>query len=549
MVEPTTSDNGPALPEPLEVGDEVSHDEVLYRVVDVEPATAHERRYRVVRDGSPDEPLWLRHRLAGQARAFAVEVNFLSRLHEPRRVHLFPVVVDQFEVDEGRFLLLDRVFGESLGEARDALRDDLERRGQELALTLEQALLAVSKVHRAGFVVTDLTPESFVRAGDGRVQLVHLSAMTRRGTAPKQLHRTPYTAPELETGVLVDERVDLWAMGAILASILFEEPLDDDRDIARYVQQQGLIRPVFTQLLQGSLTGREERFLTVDEMRILVYQLKNELARFTRPAAAMSSTVGISRHRYINEDSAGFQEVSVQYQSRPQHLGFYCVADGMGGHELGERASQLSVLGALQAFRQISQEIPFDRLREGLAAFALTVGRAASEVVCGGAAQLPGGARMGTTFTGVLVLNNKIATSHVGDSRAVLIRGGEMTALTLDHSLVASLVRVGQMTEEEAAISEDKNVLVRCIDARVPMDESGFDSLAAVGYEDAQLTVHSGDKVILFSDGVWGVLEDETLLELATSEDNPQRLADRIVDEALTAGSNDNATVLVIAWS
>ena len=532
------------LPEPFEVDSCFEYQDKTYKVVEKLGESDFERRYRAsVNEGEAN--LCLLQRLKnGEATVFENEIDCLTRIHEEQRVHLLPIVVANFEQEDSELLVLEQLFAAPLQEHWGELSEP-----KTLALCFEQVFLAISKVHQTGFVLGDVSPDSFVRTEDARVQLVSISNVTRRGTPVRNFIEAVYKPPELGVDTVVDERTDIFSAGALLAAAHLKHPFENGEDVGKTVADARILEPVITQLYRGSVGARENRFLSIDEMRALLYQLKNEQARFPRPNAAMSSTVGISQHRYINEDSAGFNELGVQYQSRPQHLGFYCVADGMGGHELGERASQLAVLGALQAFRQITQEVPFDRLQHAMPGFGLAVGRAASEVVCSGAEQFPGGARMGTTFTGVLIINDELAVSHVGDSRAILIRDGKATALTLDHSLVASLVRVGQMTEEEAAESEERNVLVRCVDARVPMDETGFDSLAAVGYEDGRLLLREGDTVVITSDGVWGVLNNERMIEIVGSHTGSQAIADGIVRSALESGSDDNSTALVVTWA
>lgn len=526
----------------LQVGLEIAGVEGTYRVLAAAGGSHGERRYRVARVGT-DEELELRQRDASD-RAFNVDAECLGRIHSERRVVLLPRLVERLEYDGSDVLVVERLFAPPLRESWDELSSPEAR-----SLCFEQIFLTLSKLHQAGFMATRLTPDAFVRNDAGDVQLVDLSCLRRRGQVVGDATPCPWLPPELKPHSPVDERTDIFGAGALFAGAYLGTLFADGDDVMRTVGEKSPMTPVVTQLLRGSLAPREGRFLSVDEMRVLLYQLKNEQARFPRPSAAICSTVGVSQHRYINEDSAGFNELGVQYQSRPQHLGFYCVADGMGGHELGERASQLAVLGSLQAFRQITQEVPFDRLKDAMTEFALSIGRAASEIVCSGAEQFPGGSRMGTTFTGVLVINDELAVTHVGDSRALLVRGGKLQALTLDHSLVASLVRVGQMTEEEAATSDERNVLVRCIDARVPMDESGFDSLAAAGFDSGRITAEVGDVVLIMSDGVWGALSDARILELVGEGGGAQALCDRIVYTAIAEGSDDNSTALVITWA
>jgi protein phosphatase len=537
-------EHGASRPKPLDVGDTVGEDDATVVVLEVEKPTDEEQRYRVSLKGDPEgRPLWLRHRAKETVAEFEAKVECLARVHETRRVCLLPALVARFSRENDEFLLLDRLFAPSLEAQWSELTDK-----KELALCFEQMLLVVSKIHRAGYVLTDLQPSSFVRNEAGDLHLVELESLTRRGTAPKRVEASAYTAPELSEESGADDRSDIFSLGAILASAYHGKRYTTGFGPSELVDANPLLVPGITQLLNGSVTELANRFRSVDEMRMLLYQLKNEQARFPRPMTAISSTVGVSRHRHINEDSAGYQEVGVQYQSRPQHVGFYCVADGMGGHELGERASQLAVLGALQAFRHLTQEISFDQLWQAMPDIALRIGRAASEIVCTGAEQFPGDVHMGTTFTGVFIINDELSVAHVGDSRGVLYRKGSLKPLTLDHSLVASLVRVGQMTEEEAAVSGERNVLVRCIDGRMVIDERGFDSLAAIEIDSERISLEVGDVVILMSDGVWGVLPDPKLLALVAQGGGPQATADRIVRGALEAGSDDNATALVLCW-
>lgn len=536
--------NKPDLPDVLEIGQEISCEEQEYRVVEGLDPLGVARCYRVTLLPDAEEEMKLFHCIVSPDQPGLDPIlNCLEKIHSKQRVVQLPVVVAHEVQEDAEYLVLDQIDGSNLEDVWSELADP-----HELSLCFEQIFLCVSKVHRAGYVVGNLKPSSFCQDDDGGLQLVDLSTLTERGFRPDWIEESPYLDPNLSFDSPVFEQSDIYSVGAIFLAAYRCELLNEGADILKLVDEVGDHTPVVTQLLQASLNADEARFVAIDEMRVLLYQLKNEQSCFPRPTAAVSSTVGVSRHRYINEDSAGFQEIAVQYQSRPQYIGCFCVADGMGGHELGERASQLAVLGALQAFRQLVQDVPFDRLVSDLPNYALQIGRIASEVVSSGASQFAGGAHMGTTFTGVLVVNDTLAMTHVGDSRGILVRDGRLTHLTLDHSLVASLVRAGQMTEEEAAKSDERNVLVRCIDARMPLDEGGFDGLHAIGHSDGRLRMCSGDRIVLMSDGVWGVLSDEDITDVVRSAAAPQKIADRMVEAAISNGSDDNATVMVLCW-
>ncbi|MBN1946486.1 MAG: protein phosphatase 2C domain-containing protein [Bradymonadales bacterium] len=534
-----------ALPVSLQPGEELTWDGQIYRVVVEEPATSAERRYQVCSAEEPDRLLWLRHRLTVEPECgFSEELACLQRLHEEHPFYLVPRVIGHQSGPNDEMLLMERSFGSTLGERFGELSDKVL-----LALCLEQVLLAVSKVHQVGYVITDLSPDSFVWPETGLIQLVELTHITPLGSPPIGYLPCPYQAPELTADTPVDELHDIFALGVIFAPVLLGRELAEGTDYLALARECDLVEPVVSQLICGALADRSRRFDSVEEMRTLVYQLKNEQVCISRPIAASASTVGVCRHRYINEDSAGYQELCFQYQSRPYYLGFFCVADGMGGHEQGERASQLAVLGALQAFRQLIQGFSLDFIVDKLPSVALTIGRFASEVVTAGATQVGNTIpRMGTTFTGILVVNDEIGLVHVGDSRALLIREGELTQLSLDHSLVAALVRVGQLDDDEAEGLNGRNILIRCIDATAPMFESDFDGLAAIGQKEGRMKIHSGDRIVLITDGVWGALNAESLRTLAAHGSQPQEIADRIVRAAIEAGGDDNATALVVMW-
>ncbi|MDD2858706.1 MAG: protein phosphatase 2C domain-containing protein [Candidatus Nanopelagicales bacterium] len=200
------------------------------------------------------------------------------------------------------------------------------------------------------------------------------------------------------------------------------------------------------------------------------------------------------------------------------------VADGMGGHAAGELASATAV--AMLA--ELDASPPADPLT----AMADVVDRIGSTLVdlVQEDVEVEG---MGTTVTGIYWLGERIAIVHVGDSRAYLLRDGELVQLTHDHTYVQTLVDSGQISEEEAATHPRRSLLMRALDGISPVE-------ADLSVREARV----GDRLLLCSDGLSGVLTGEEIHTLlATGE--PTGCVTRLVDRALEHGAPDNVTVVV----
>jgi serine/threonine protein phosphatase PrpC len=208
-------------------------------------------------------------------------------------------------------------------------------------------------------------------------------------------------------------------------------------------------------------------------------------------------------------------------------LSLYAVADGMGGHAAGERASKMALerlvnvvakgadrTDALQALREAAQSA-------GAAIFAA----AQSDEEMHG---------MGTTLTTLWFQRGRAYLAHVGDSRAYLYRDGRVQQLSDDHSWVSEQVRAGMMTEDEAKESKFRHIITRSV---------GFE--AEVQVDGAAIPVQPGDCFVLCSDGLSNYLEGDELARVLQSRfyrDVPRLL----VDLANDRGGDDNVTVVVI---
>lgn len=211
------------------------------------------------------------------------------------------------------------------------------------------------------------------------------------------------------------------------------------------------------------------------------------------------------------------------------HLGFCAVADGVGGNAAGEVASRMAIdvvvsaLEAAAARESLCAPVLLHALQE-----ANTAVRAEGE-------RNQARAGMGTTFTGLLVLNQRAFIVHVGDSRAYLLRQGRLHPLTNDHTLVNTYVQAGVMTREDAAKSHIRNLIVRAV---------GLDD--TMNAEARSLSIQSGDTFLLASDGLHGVVDDADIEATLTRERDLTRAATRLVEHANDAGGPDNITVVTM---
>ena len=139
----------------------------------------------------------------------------------------------------------------------------------------------------------------------------------------------------------------------------------------------------------------------------------------------------------------------------------------------------------------------------------------------------------GTTLVGVVLSNAQVRVANVGDSRAYVLRGPHLVAVTQDHSVVAEQVRLGNVDADQADLLPGRNLLTRAVSGA--RSEADFFDLA----------VAPGDIMMLCSDGLWGVLPDQTIHELLSQDHPAQDIANTLCDAALKAGSTDNVTVVV----
>src|SRR6516162_1281708 len=227
---------------------------------------------------------------------------------------------------------------------------------------------------------------------------------------------------------------------------------------------------------------------------------------------AVRSDVGLLREG--NEDSA---------YAGPHLL---AVADGMGGHAAGEVASSATIT----AIASLDTEPPGEDLVSTLADAVASANMRLQELIISD----PSVEGMGTTLTALLWSDGQAALCHIGDSRAYLLRNGQFYQITHDHTLVQSLVDEGKITEDDVATHPHRSLLLRALDGRTMADPD--------------LSTHetmAGDRYLLCSDGLSGVVTEQTLHQTLGSVWDPEKAALQLIELAIRGGGPDNITCIV----
>jgi len=239
--------------------------------------------------------------------------------------------------------------------------------------------------------------------------------------------------------------------------------------------------------------------------------------------------------RALQSRQSSLDEPDVRFSTPQGYL--FLVADGVGGHAGGEKASALAV-NTVESFildtLNWCARLQSDNGNEVLADFQRALVRADARLIQE-ARQRPELRGMATTMTLAYAVNNELFIAHVGDSRCYLLRGTVFYRLTKDHTLVDEMVRQGVIKPEDAAHHRLRHVVTNVV--------GGNDQ--GVRVEMHRLPLESGDRLLLCSDGLTEMIADQEILSLLTADEDPADACEKLVDRANEAGGKDNVTVVV----
>ncbi|TXD34118.1 serine/threonine-protein phosphatase [Lujinxingia vulgaris] len=328
-----------------------------------------------------------------------------------------------------------------------------------------------------------------------------------------------------------------------------------DRNALRDV---GLTHPALPQLLAGCVTPYGDlAYRHTDELIGGLTHLRTELTRPLQLEVASRSTQGNYLFRQNNQDSCGHILLDTVCDSQTHRIGFFCVADGIGGIQDGAAASTAAVRAACAAFMRAWEHAPPRDILHAPTELARAIARVTSQHLALYGEFSPDQNRGGTTFTGLVIAGDHAGLCHVGDSRAWLLRDQHLIPLSEDHTL-ANIFKKLDHAPSPAERDASHRTIARFLSTGTELDDARIDTFRndlpdLLNQPDLHahgLRLRDGDLLILTTDGAHGELSDKDLHSLAlTHYDAPHALCDAIVNNALSRVGKDNSTAMAIRLS
>jgi serine/threonine protein phosphatase PrpC len=262
--------------------------------------------------------------------------------------------------------------------------------------------------------------------------------------------------------------------------------------------------------------------------------LHNKEVRYDLKQLVAASGQSVGKQRELNEDSLLTITTTLAGNSSNLPFGLYIIADGMGGHQYGEVASNAAIRTVSGLIMRKFQPYLFSLKpappEESLQEIMQAAVKEAQKVIQNEAPS------SGTTLTAALVLGQQVTIAHVGDSRAYHIYpDGRFEVITRDHSLVKRLEELGHISADEAENYPHRNVLYRALGQGDILEPDIF-----------TLAFPQSGYLMLCSDGLWGVVSDQDLYRMITDAPTLQRACQNLVEAANAAGGPDNISVIIV---
>ena len=514
--------DGPADPllSPLAVGT------VLADLYVIETSEPHERenRYRAVRCHEASSRVLLRERASEEAEPWRALAERTSGLTHPALL-----APERLIEQDGRvYLVCPDIAGIRLAE-----RIGLTSEREAVAWGV-QLCQAVGFLHRRGMLCLELPPEGLVLDKEGRVRLAQLDSLSVKGPVSETSVITDgYAAPEVYKPGEVGEYADVFAIGALLYTLLVGKRLPVEGWIvqpeAPAFYPEKVLSPGLERVLRKALASEaRDRYENVEALKTALLALN----RGSRVRSAWLTDVGQVRDH--NEDAVLVTEHGQGTVAGSEFVGLYVVSDGMGGAEAGEVASALTIQTVARHL-ETAWAAGVARNEGAWEAWVREAVEAANRTILTYAHEHPESAGLGATVVAAVVQNQCLTIAWVGDSRVYLWERGQLHQLSRDHSLVARLVELGQLSAAEARAHEHRNVLIRSLGSR---EQVVVDTLSC--------PLRRGSRLLLCSDGLTSHVEDRALADILSRHREPGDAALELVVAANAGGGSDNISVVVV---
>jgi serine/threonine protein phosphatase PrpC len=347
---------------------------------------------------------------------------------------------------------------------------------------------------------------------------------------------TSYT--QIQPGSRDSQQKDIFCLAKILYTLVTGNLQNVSKITGKLLDVPAPFRDVINQAQSGGFT-------TIDAFLNAIQSPPKtpEMARSLRQLVGYGTDVG--KQRDHNEDYVSKFSLGLEQNPGTPEVGLYIVADGMGGHQAGEKASEAVikdvVINRIQEQLQKLQAVPKLKRATIKLGDVLTPGDILKEAIEQAnrvllkARNAASGHDRGTTITAALIVGETCSIANVGDSRTYLVRDGSMTPITKDHSLVASLVASNMIKPSEVRSHPQRNQIYRTLGDKLEVEVDIFTE-----------TLVPGDQLLLCSDGLWEMVLDDEIVKILQASRTPQSACDRLIEAANNGGGEDNISVIVI---
>ena len=435
--------------------------------------------------------------------------------------------VDIFDHEDTSFLVIEQLEGRDLGYFLTQQRPTV----QTACDWMIQLCQTLHQLHRRHIVHMDLQPRYIVVSYD--LQRVRLTGLHRAGQLPIEPPMDPnesYSSPEVLTGGRIDERSDIYSLGIIWHQLLtsFDPTKSVHAGRRRHFPDVSYflpaVHPAINRIIKTMLEPNPaDRFASVEEVKRAILDVYGALVH----QVGYISDVGQQREH--NEDAYLTVDQSTHQIGQADRWGLFIAADGMGGAAAGEQASSL-------ATRDMAQHVLQNLGKDGMEPTALleTAIKKANSAIFAAAKKNPQWSGMGTTITSALLWGDNVFFGHVGDSRGYLITASSIEKVTRDHSLVGRLLEMGQITQEEASVHPQRNLIYRSLGAYPTVEVDCY-----------VRPINPNDRILLCSDGLTEHVTDEEIHRIVMAQSDPRLACRHLVNLANQRGGDDNITVVL----
>lgn len=461
------------------------------------------------------------------------EAEILLQMNSP----MFPKVHAQFQHNGNFYLVTDALPEKTLAEAIE----QKELTFSQFLTVLAQVAHALIHLHEKGWVHLGVRPQVILI--DKPIKLLDFRWAIRIGEKlSTPFFHSGFSPPELiQSEQPVDEKCDIFSVGALLYLFVNGQPLPETgfHSLDWQCSYSGV-----PQVLHRCLGAKEERYPNMQVLHRELLSLKRRYTPVVTYKVTGATTIGLEPSRTTNQDAYGYLEIKTRSEGSTVRYLVACVADGMGGMEAGEIASEIAVKTvlseaacSLSVNASLSSDEQVRMVKEWV--------HKANEKVC--AAMEQRRAKGGTTLLCCLLVGERMSIAHVGDCRLYLVRKGSATLLTRDHSLAMALaLQEGKVDPDALRHHPDRSRLTRSLGDRSPLPHYFVDSLEVTTGKPV-MELQEGDILLLCSDGLWEpVSESEMVSILEEHQSDLPAAAQSLLQLAVKRGAPDNATVLLV---